>query len=48
MGLVVLFKMNHNRIENLKIVGILLGISIAAGIGIDLFGLKIAFYGNVL
>ena len=37
VGLVVLFKMNHNRIENLKIVGILLGISIAAGIGIDLF-----------
>lgn len=37
VGLVVLFKMNHNRIENLKIVGMLLGISIAAGIGIDLF-----------
>lgn len=36
IGLVVLFKMNHNKKMNLKIAGILYGISVAAGIFIQL------------
>lgn len=34
-GLLVLFRMNHNKKENFKIIGILYGISVAAGILIE-------------
>lgn len=37
IGLVVLLKMNHNPKENLKIVGLLYGISVVAGVVIQLF-----------
>lgn len=38
IGLVVLLKMNHNPKENLKIVGLLYGISVVAGVVIQVFG----------
>lgn len=37
VGLLVLFKVNHNRIENFKIVGILYAIGVVTGIAISLF-----------
>lgn len=36
VGLLVLFRVNHNRRENLKILGLLYGIGVAAGIMIEL------------
>jgi hypothetical protein len=37
VGLLVLFRVNHNRIENLKIMGILYGIGVATGIVVGMF-----------
>ena len=37
-GLLVLFRMNHNKKENLRILGILYGISVAAGILLEMIG----------
>lgn len=37
VGLLVLFRVNHNRKENLRILGLLYGIGVLAGIVIELF-----------
>lgn len=39
VGLLVLFRVNHDRRENLKILALLYGIGVAAGIAIDWIGL---------
>ena len=39
VGLLVLFRVNHNRRENLKIAGLLYGIGVGAGIIVGLLGL---------
>jgi hypothetical protein len=36
VGLLVLFRVNHHRMENLKIAGILYGIGVAVGIAAEL------------
>ena len=41
VGLLVLFRVNHNRKENLRILGLLYGIGVLAGVVTDLF-LKVA------
>jgi len=37
VGLLVLFRVNHDRKENFKILGLLYGIGVVAGIVMDLF-----------
>ena len=39
VGLLVLFRVNHDRRENLKILALLYGIGVAAGIAVDWIGL---------
>lgn len=39
IGLLVLFRLNHNRWENVRIVGLLYGISVILGIMIDITGI---------
>ena len=40
VGLAVLFKMNKGLKENMKIVGILLGVGIISGIVLQIFGIN--------